>query len=62
MRSALHLYIPTLVVLALAGCGGPKGAEAPAATAKDEDAWLEFKKTYLDLETEAEYQEAVRKR
>lgn len=33
-----------------------------AATAKDEDAWLEFKKTYLDLETEAEYQEAVRKR
>ena len=35
MRSALHLYIPTLVVLALAGCGGPKDAEAPAATAKD---------------------------
>ena len=29
-----------------------------AATAKDEDAWLEFKKTYLDLESEAEYQEA----
>jgi glutaconate CoA-transferase subunit A len=27
-----------------------------AATAKDEDAWLEFKKTYLDLENEAEYQ------
>ena len=35
MRSALHLYIPTLVVLALAGCGGPKDVEAPAATAKD---------------------------
>lgn len=33
-----------------------------AATAKDEDAWQAFKKTYLDLETEAEYQEAVRKR
>ena len=31
-----------------------------AATAKDEDAWLEFKKTYLDLENEAEYQRAVR--
>jgi glutaconate CoA-transferase subunit A len=33
-----------------------------AATAKDQDAWLEFKKTYLDLESETEYQEAVRKR
>jgi glutaconate CoA-transferase subunit A len=32
-----------------------------AATAKDEDAWLDFKKTYLDLENEAEYQRAVRK-
>ena len=36
--------------------------KAYAATAKDEDAWLEFKKTYLDLESEAEYQEAVAKR
>ena len=33
-----------------------------AATAKDADAWLEFKKTYLDLETEAEYQKAVKNR
>lgn len=33
---------------------------AYAATAKDEDAWLDFKKTYLDLESEAEYQRAVR--
>ncbi|MAG30857.1 MAG: acyl CoA--acetate/3-ketoacid CoA transferase subunit alpha [Deltaproteobacteria bacterium] len=33
-----------------------------AATAKDEDAWLEFKKTYLDLESEAEYQKAVQER
>ena len=31
-----------------------------AATAKDEDAWLEFKKTYLDLENEAEYQAQVK--
>jgi glutaconate CoA-transferase subunit A len=30
-----------------------------AATAKDEDAWLEFKRDYLDLENEAEYQRAV---
>ncbi len=35
--------------------------KAYAATAKDEDAWLDFKKTYLDLENEAEYQRAVRK-
>ncbi len=34
--------------------------KAYAATAKDQDAWLEFKKTYLDLENEAEYQKAVR--
>ena len=34
--------------------------KAYAATAKDEEAWLEFKKTYLDLDTETEYQEAVR--
>ena len=34
--------------------------KAYAATAKDEEAWLEFKKTYLDVDTEAEYQEAVR--
>jgi len=33
-----------------------------AATAKDEDAWLEFKKTYLDVESEAEYQKAVANR
>jgi glutaconate CoA-transferase subunit A len=31
-----------------------------AETARDEDAWLEFKRTYLDLESEAEYQRAVR--
>jgi acyl CoA:acetate/3-ketoacid CoA transferase alpha subunit len=31
-----------------------------AATAKDDDAWLEFKKTFLDLEDEAEYQRVVR--
>lgn len=30
-----------------------------AETARDEDAWLEFKRTYLDLETEVEYQRAV---
>ena len=30
-----------------------------AGTARDEDAWLEFKRTYLDLETEVEYQRAV---
>jgi glutaconate CoA-transferase, subunit A len=35
---------------------------AYAATAKDAAAWQEFKKTYLDLESEAEYQKAVRKR
>ena len=34
--------------------------KAYAATAKDEEAWLEFKKTYLDVDTEAEYQEAGR--
>jgi glutaconate CoA-transferase subunit A len=34
--------------------------KAYAATAKDDDAWLEFKKTYLDLDSEAEYQQAVR--
>ena len=33
-----------------------------AATAKDEDAWLAFKQKYLDLETEGEYQEAIRNR
>ena len=33
-----------------------------AATAKDPDAWAEFKKTYLDVESEAEYQKAVAKR
>jgi glutaconate CoA-transferase subunit A len=31
-----------------------------AATAKDEDAWLQFKSEYLDLENEAEYQAKVR--
>jgi glutaconate CoA-transferase subunit A len=31
-----------------------------AETARDEDAWLEFKRSYLDLESEAEYQRAVR--
>ena len=31
-----------------------------ADTAKDDDAWLEFKQTFLDLENEAEYQQAVR--
>ena len=31
-----------------------------AATAKDEDAWLQFKSDYLDLENEAEYQAKVR--
>lgn len=36
-----------------------KFQKAYAATAKDPDAWLEFKKTYLDLDTEAEYQAAV---
>ena len=35
--------------------------KAYAATAKDEDAWLQFKKDYLDLENEAEYQARVRK-
>jgi glutaconate CoA-transferase subunit A len=35
---------------------------AYAATAKDAAAWQEFKKTYLDLENEAEYQKAVGKR
>ena len=34
--------------------------KAYAATAKDEDAWLQFKKDYLDLENEAEYQSKVR--
>jgi glutaconate CoA-transferase subunit A len=33
-----------------------------AATAKDPEAWEAFKKKYLDLETEAEYQEAVKNR
>ena len=33
-----------------------------AATAKDQDAWLAFKQKYLDLETEGEYQEAIRNR
>jgi glutaconate CoA-transferase subunit A len=33
-----------------------------AATAKDPEAWAEFKKTYLDVETEAEYQKAVANR
>ena len=33
-----------------------------AATAKDEDAWKAFKARYLDLETEADYQEAVKAR
>ena len=32
-----------------------------AATARDQDAWLEFKKKYLDLDSEAEYQALVRK-
>ena len=35
---------------------------AYAATAKDPAAWQEFKQTYLNLENEAEYQKAVRKR
>ncbi len=35
--------------------------KAYAATAKDEDAWQQFKKDYLDLENEAEYQAKVRK-
>ena len=35
--------------------------KAYAATAKDEDAWLQFKQDYLDLENEAEYQARVRK-
>jgi glutaconate CoA-transferase subunit A len=33
-----------------------------AATAKDPDAWEAFKKKYLDLASEAEYQEAVKAR
>ncbi|MFP6605303.1 MAG: CoA-transferase [Myxococcota bacterium] len=33
-----------------------------AATAKDPEAWEAFKATYLDLESEAAYQEAVRAR
>jgi glutaconate CoA-transferase subunit A len=33
-----------------------------AATAKDPEAWAEFKKTYLDVESEAEYQKAVANR
>jgi glutaconate CoA-transferase subunit A len=33
-----------------------------AATAKDPEAWEAFKQKYLDLETEAEYQEAVKNR
>lgn len=33
-----------------------------AATAKDPEAWAQFKKTYLDVENEAEYQKAVAKR
>jgi len=33
-----------------------------AAPAKDEDAWLAFKQNYHDLETEGEYQEAIRNR
>jgi glutaconate CoA-transferase subunit A len=32
-----------------------------AATAKDNDAWLQFKRDYLDLENEAQYQARVRK-
>jgi glutaconate CoA-transferase subunit A len=35
--------------------------KAYAATAKDEDAWLQFKSDYLDLENEAAYQARVRK-
>ena len=33
-----------------------------AATAKDPDAWAAFKAKYLDLESEAAYQEAVKNR
>jgi len=33
-----------------------------AATAKDPEAWLDFKSRYLDVATEAEYQEAVKAR
>ena len=33
-----------------------------AATAKDPDAWEAFKAKYLDVETEADYQEAVKNR
>jgi len=33
-----------------------------AATAKDPEAWLEFKARYLDVDSEAAYQEAVRAR
>ncbi|MEZ4330825.1 MAG: CoA-transferase [Myxococcota bacterium] len=39
-----------------------KFQSAYAATAKDAAAWDEFKKTYLDLESEAEYQKAVGRR
>ena len=33
-----------------------------AATAKDADAWAAFKKRYLDLDSESEYQQAVQSR
>ena len=33
-----------------------------AATAKDPEAWKEFKARYLDLASEAEYQKAVKSR
>ena len=33
-----------------------------AATAKDPDVWKAFKARYLDVENEAEYQQAVRSR
>lgn len=38
MRSALHLFIPTLLVMALAGCGGSTDAGDPVVVAKDEPA------------------------
>jgi hypothetical protein len=38
MRAALQLSIPTLVVLALAACGGKKDAEGPEAAVRDEPA------------------------
>jgi glutaconate CoA-transferase subunit A len=33
-----------------------------AATAKDPDAWAAFEEKYLDVESEAAYQEAVKSR